>query len=184
MGNGIAAGDDDEDVIKATLAQEKQRNKPKWEAERAKKGKKPKNLVASEETLAMTPEAALDTDTELGPEMSEESSSLAYSLIVTNTEADRLVVNQSPTILPAFLANPTYEPFGMADEILDTEGPAERQSSVTLPAISTITNTAHPEDDNNNEMGLKFPEDISDDLTWEDGLEVIDTFSWARPRSP
>jgi hypothetical protein len=184
VGNGIAAGDDDEDVIKATLAQEKQRNKPKWEAERAKKGKKPKNPVASEETLAMTPEAALDTDTELGPEMSEESSSLAYSLIVTNTEADRLVVNQSPTILPAFLANPNYEPFGMADEILDTEGPAERQSSVTLPAISTITNTAHPEDDNNNEMGLKFPEDISDDLTWQDGLEVIDTFSWARPRSP
>jgi hypothetical protein len=54
---------------------------------------------------------------------------------------------------------------------------------VTLPAIPTITNTAHPEDGNNNEMGLEFPEDISDDLTWEDGLEVIDTFSWARPRS-
>jgi hypothetical protein len=208
VGNGIAVGDDDEDVIKATLAQEKQRNKPKWEAERAKKGKKPKNLVASEKTLAMTPEAALDTDTgpghemregfptsamthefalntntEPGHEMSEESSSLAYSSTVTNTEADRPVVTQSPIISPALLANPSYEPFGMAGEILDTEGPAVPQSSVTLPAIPTITNTAHPEDGNNNEMGLEFPEDISDDLTWEDGLEVIDTFSWARPRS-
>lgn len=184
VGNGIAAGDDDEDVIKATLAQEKQRNKPKWEAERAKKGKKPKNLVASEETLSMAPEAALDTNTEPGPEMSEESSSLAYSLTVTNTEADRPVVTQSPMISPALLANPSYEPFGMAEEILDTEGPAGRQSSVTLPAIPTITNTAHPENGNNNEMGLEFSEDILDDLTWEDGLEVIDTFSWARPRSP
>ncbi|RYO45655.1 hypothetical protein AA0113_g10286 [Alternaria arborescens] len=208
VGNGIAAGDDDEDVIKATLAQEKQRNRPKWEAERAKKGKKPKNLVASEETLAMTPEAALDTDTgpghemregfptsamthefalntntEPGHEMSEESSSLAYSSTVTNTEADRPVVTQSPIISPALLANPSYEPFGMAEEILDTEGPAGPQSLVTLPAIPTITNTAHPEGGNNNEMGLEFPEDISDDLTWEDGLEVIDTFSWARPRS-
>ncbi|KAH8626136.1 hypothetical protein IG631_20015 [Alternaria alternata] len=210
VGNCIAAGDDDEDVIKATLAQEKQRNKPKWEAERAKKGKKPKNVVASEETLAMPPEAALETDTgpgpemregfptlamtpefalntntEPGPEMSEESSSLAYSLTVTNTEADRPVVTQSPTISPAFLANPNYEPFGMAEEILDTQGPAGRQSSVTLPASPTITNTAHPEkDDNDNDMGLGLLEDIGDDLSWEDGLEVIDTFSWAHPRSP
>jgi hypothetical protein len=184
VGNGIAAGDDDEDVIKATLAQEKQRNKPKWEAERTKKGRKSKNSVASEETLAMTPEAALDTDTGPGPEMSEESSLLAYTLTVTNTEADRPVVAQSPIISPALLASPSYEPFGMAEEILDTERPAGRQSSVTLPAIPTITHTAHPEDGNNNQMGLEFPEDILDDLTWEDGLEVIDTFSWARPRSP
>ena len=185
VGNGIAVGDDDEDVIKATLAQEKQRNKPKWEAERAKKGKKPKKPVVSEETWAMTPEAAPDTDTEPGPEIREGFPTLAYSLTITNTEADRPVVTQSPAISPSFLANPSYGPFGMAEEILDTEGPAGRQSSVTLPALSTITNTAHPEeDDNHNDMGLELPEDISDDLTWEDGLEVIDTFSWARPRSP
>ena len=185
VGNGIAVGDDDEDVIKATLAQEKQKNKPKWEAERAKKGKKPKKPVVSEETWAMTPEAAPDTDTEPGPEIREGFPTLAYSLTITNTEADRPVVTQSPAISPSFLANPSYEPFGMAEEILDTEGPAGRQSSVTLPALSTITNTAHPEeDDNPNDMGLELPEDISDDVTWEDGLEVIDTFSWARPRSP
>lgn len=133
----------------------------------------------------MTPEAAPDTDTEPGPEIREGFPTLAYSLTITNTEADRPVVTQSPAISPSFLANSSYEPFGMAEEILDTEGPAGRQSSVTLPALSTITNTAHPEeDDNHNDMGLELPEDISDDLTWEDGLEVIDTFSWARPRSP
>ena len=135
-------------------------------------------------TLAMTPEFVLNTNTEPGPEMSEESSLLAYTLTVTNTEADRPVVAQSPIISPALLASPSYEPFGIAEEILDTERPAGRQSSVTLPAIPTITHTAHPEDGNNNQMGLEFPEDILDDLTWEDGLEVIDTFSWARPRSP
>lgn len=210
VGNGIAAGDDDEDVINATLTQEKQRNKPKWEAERAKKGKKPKNPVVSEGKLAMTPGAALDTDTEPEPEMREGFSTsattpevtldsntktepeisegyptLAYSLTITNTEADSPVVAQSPVVSPAFLANPDYEPFGMAEEILDTQGPTGRQSSVTLLVSPTITNTAYPEeDDNDNGMGLELREDIWDDLTWEDGLEVIDTFSWARSRSP
>ncbi|KAL1797113.1 hypothetical protein ACET3X_003719 [Alternaria dauci] len=192
VGNGVAAGDDNEDVIEATLTQQKHRNKPKWEAERAKKG----NIVAApEETLATVPNFALDKDAEPEPETSEESVALAHSPTIATTEADAPAVTQSPATSPASPANPESESLGMSrndseviEELPDAPGPVGDQNFATLPAFPTTTDTEDSEEyENGNGLQLEPLEDIWDDSIWPHGdwapgYEVMDTISWAQPR--
>ncbi|KAG9186405.1 hypothetical protein G6011_02961 [Alternaria panax] len=185
VGDGTAARDDDEDVIKATLVQEKNRNKAKWQAEKAKRG----NMVVA-------PENILTTAPEPQSEMREDSPTLVYSPTIANTEMNQPTATQSTSTRPVSPTTNNSEDFEMNDEesemsvdLPDAPEPVVRQSSAILSASPTISDTEHTEeDDENNGMSLEPLDEIWDDLIWPhgawiDGLEAIDNLPWARPRS-